>query len=296
MNDIPWHQLYDRADCGVEIDHFQPGDSYEEEVPLGAHRDDHYIFFLVESGNAELMIDFQVVPLTPGAIYFILPGQVHHRIKAEKAYGWYLAIDNGLLSAEQRHIFEARLALQQPAGLNAYEQQRFSAVLSLLYRHYLEQDGQPFYRPILYSFTQVFTGMVAVLYQNAAGTGLSSNRKTQLSQSFKSLLTERYKTLKSPSAYAGLLNVSTAYLNEALKHTTGLPVSYWIIQALMLEAKRLLYYTNTTVKEIAFELGYEDHTYFSRLLKNRLGRRRWLFEALTANSAINTLLATLIGN
>lgn len=279
MNDIPWHQLYDRADSGVEIDHFEPGDSYEEDEPLGAHRDDHYIFFLVESGNAELMIDFHVVPLTPGEIYFILPGQVHHRINAEMAYGWYLAIDTSLLSAAQRQVFEERLALQQPVSLNETEQQRFQQVLEPLYRHYQEQAAEPFYHPILYSFIQVFTGMVAALYQRAESTGIAPNRKTQLTQAFKALLTEKHKTLKSPSAYAGLLNVSTAYLNEALKATTGLPVSHWIIQELMLEAKRLLYYTNSTVKEIAFELGYADHTYFSRLFKEQVGQTPLAFRA-----------------
>jgi AraC family transcriptional activator of pobA len=39
------------------------------------------------------------------------------------------------------------------------------------------------------------------------------------------------------------------------------------MQEVVLEAKRLLYYSRLNVKEIAYELGYEDHTYFSRLFK-----------------------------
>jgi AraC-like DNA-binding protein len=39
----------------------------------------------------------------------------------------------------------------------------------------------------------------------------------------------------------------------------------------VLEAKRLLYYTDMDVKEIAFSLGYEDHTYFSRLFSKVAG-------------------------
>ena len=42
-------------------------------------------------------------------------------------------------------------------------------------------------------------------------------------------------------------------------------------QEIMLEAKRLLYHSNCSVKEIAHELGYEDHTYFSRLFKKTVG-------------------------
>lgn len=36
---------------------------------------------------------------------------------------------------------------------------------------------------------------------------------------------------------------------------------------MIIEAQRLLYYTENDVKEIAFSLGFEDHSYFSRLFK-----------------------------
>lgn len=93
----------------------------------------------------------------------------------------------------------------------------------------------------------------------------------ELSQQFKKLLARHVQTQKSPSAYAAMLNVSETYLNEALKKTTGLSVSYWILNEVMLEAKRLLYYSDQNVKQIAHNLGYEDHAYFSRLFKKAEG-------------------------
>jgi len=74
-----------------------------------------------------------------------------------------------------------------------------------------------------------------------------------------------------------MLNVSETYLNEALKKVTGLSVSYWIQQEVLLEAKRLLYYSEMNVKEIAHTLGYTDHTYFSRLFKKTEGTTPLLF-------------------
>lgn len=38
-----------------------------------------------------------------------------------------------------------------------------------------------------------------------------------------------------------------------------------------MEAKRLLYYSQLTVKEIAHDLGYEDHSYFSRMFRKVTG-------------------------
>jgi AraC-like DNA-binding protein len=105
------------------------------------------------------------------------------------------------------------------------------------------------------------------------------SRPVQLAQDFKKLLVEHVRTLKSPSAYAAKLNVSETYLNEALKKATGLSVSYWIQQEVILEAKRLLYYSQLNVKEIAHALGYEDHAYFSRLFKKAEGVTPLAFKA-----------------
>ncbi|MFD2872148.1 helix-turn-helix domain-containing protein [Mucilaginibacter ximonensis] len=272
MPTIPMHLLQDRAEIGIEIDYFKPGDKPEEEEPLGAHRDDHYIFFLVERGAAQLMIDFEVMRFTPNTLYFVLPGQVHHRISADMAYGWFLAVDTGLLTNEQRQVFEQRLTLQLPIALSDEMAGEFKEVLKPLFRHYCDNEGQPFYRQVLYSLLQAFTGMVAAQYkEQEAQSGMLFNRKYQLTQEFKTLLSNNLKEVKSPSAYAEKLNVSEVYLNEALKNTTGFPVSYWIMQEVMLEAKRLLFYTALNVKEIAHELGYEDHTYFSRIFKQQSG-------------------------
>jgi AraC family transcriptional activator of pobA len=81
-----------------------------------------------------------------------------------------------------------------------------------------------------------------------------------------------YKQLKSPGDYAAALHLSLSYLNEAVKEATGFTITYWIHQEVMLEAKRLLYHSSCTVKEIAYELGYEDPTYFSRLFKKTVGK------------------------
>ncbi len=268
---IPIHQLLDRSDTGLEIHYFRPGDYADKKETMGAHRDDHYIFFLVESGAADLMVDFQRMAFVPGTLYFVLPGQVHHRINNDMAYGWFLAVDTGLLTAEQRQVFEQRLVLQQPIHLDPDRLERHQSVLQPLFRHYQNDPTSAFYRQVLYALLQAFTGMVAAEFKYAEKQSGQRSRKMELAQAFKQALSESYKTRKRPSAYAEALHVSPAYLNEALKQVTGLSVSYWISQEVMLEAKRLLCYTALSVKEIAHELGYDDHAYFFRLFRQHSG-------------------------
>ena len=274
------HQLQDRTESGLEMDYFIPGGKADKSETLGAHRDDHYMFFLVESGSAQLMIDFELISFVPGMLYFVLPGQVHHRIDNVAAHGWFLAVDTGLLTPEQRLVFEQRLTLQRPVVLLPHEQERYHNLLQQLYLHYSSDAARPFYRQVLYSLLQAFTGVAAAQYREAENTGGQLSRKAELAQAFKTLLTIHVRSIKSPSDYAEKLNVSTAYLNEALKKITGMPVSYWIMQEVTLEARRLLYYSQLNVKEIAYELGYEDHTYFSRVFRQHTGMTPLAFRRL----------------
>ena len=279
MPAIPMHQLLDRSKIGLQINYFQAGDHKDEADTMAAHRDDHYIFFLVESGTAGLMIDFQRIEFDPRSLYFVLPGQVHYRISNEMAYGWFLAVDTGLLTTEQRQVFEQRLNLQELMHLDEDSHQRYQNVLMPLLKHYQSDSSAPFYLQILYALLQAFIGMVASEYKSAEKKEGQHSRKMELSQLFKQQLSKAYKTMKSPSAYAEFLHVTPAYLNEALKQITGMPVSYWIINEVMLEAKRMLYYTQLSVKEVAQELGYNDPNYFFRLFRQHNGITPMAFRA-----------------
>jgi AraC family transcriptional activator of pobA len=267
VKDIPVHQLNDRTNGGIEIRYFKKDETPKEVNTLGAHRDDHYMFFLMETGNASLMIDFDELFLTPASIYYILPGQVHYRKKNGSAAGWFIAIDPLIVPPGCRNVFEDHLLLQKPIVLNDEQFGQCKRLLILLEEKHRESCENPFYNAIVHSLIKSFLAMAASYFNCATNAIARSSRPAQLSQDFKKLLVQNLKTIKSPSEYAELLNVSESYLNEALKKITGFTVSYWITYEVMLEAKRLLYYSQLTVKEIAHSLGYEDHAYFSRLFK-----------------------------
>ena len=85
------------------------------------------------------------------------------------------------------------------------------------------------------------------------------------------MLTTELKREKSPSAYAGMLNITEGYLNEAVRRVTGMNVSAYIRSQVVTEAKRELMYTSLSAKEIAYSLGYDDYVYFSKLFKKAAG-------------------------
>jgi len=268
MKGIPVHQLKDRIGSGLEVRYFAPGDVMSDEAAkLGAHRDDHYIFFLLESGVSSLMIDFHEVLLNASCIYYVLPGQVHHRIRAQQAGGWFVALDTLLIPPDYRDVFENRLMLQQPFVLNDKLLSQCRSLLCVLEQKLYEDEQAAFNISVIHSLLQSFLGIAAGGFCEQTDPRDRQSRPAQISQEFKKILLSGFRTIKSPSAYASQLNVSESYLNESLKKVTGFSVTYWIQHEVVLEAKRMLYYTSLSVKEVAHQLGYEDHTYFSRLFK-----------------------------
>ena len=87
-------------------------------------------------------------------------------------------------------------------------------------------------------------------------------------QNLKNFIEIHFKTKHSPSDYAYLLNITPKALGKITKAHFNKTLSDLISERIIIEAKRELYLTNKAIKEIAYELGYEDEHYFSRFFKN----------------------------
>lgn len=87
-------------------------------------------------------------------------------------------------------------------------------------------------------------------------------------QNLKNYIELHFKTKHAPSDYAELLNITPNALAKITKNHFNKTLSHLITERIMIEAKRELYLTNKPVKEIAYELGYDDEHYFSRFFKN----------------------------
>ena len=94
MKHIPTHLLSDRTSIGLQLMRFKKDDlPMDDDKILGAHRDDHYMFFIFKNGTGSLMIDFNDVYLSEGMLYYVLPAQVHNRIRNKEVEGWFLKVD-----------------------------------------------------------------------------------------------------------------------------------------------------------------------------------------------------------
>lgn len=236
---------------------------------LGAHRDDHYMFVIQQQGMFVLELDFNIVTLNGASLSFVTPGQVHKYIDQKNSKGWFVFVDPKLVSIQYRGIFDAFLHYRQVV---AVQKENSVFVMTDALGELLNSKNMPMQKSVWQSLIQTIVGMVAshVLQAQEEQSGVSGSKYTLVTK-FKQLVKEKFRVNKQVKDYASMIHITPLYLNEMTKKITGFSASYWIHQEIILEAKRLLYYTDLTIMEIAYEVGYEDHAYFSRFFKKNTG-------------------------
>ena len=100
-----------------------------------------------------------------------------------------------------------------------------------------------------------------------ATNNINDTKEPFILQNLKDAIELNFKTKHAPSHYADLLNISAKALAKLSKAHFNKTLTDLISERIIIEAKRELYLTNKAVKEIAYELGYEDEHYFSRFFK-----------------------------
>lgn len=271
QTDIPTFSLNERNQSGLEIKRIEKVDSVKL-AQMTAHRDDHYALFFQEEGFSKMMVDFQEITATGSALLTVLPGQVHYGISVENIDGWFVALDATLINEHFRPVFNDIYTDPTPILLNEEEAAVIRSGVQLLFHIDSNKGTGNIYTNMLMGAIDAYVGLVTTQYHRRKPLLQQANlRIHSITRQFRSLLMVNFRTMKSPSAYATELNLSPSYLNESVKQVTGSPVSYWIHQEILLEAKRMLFYTENTVKEIAHGLGYQDHTYFIRLFSKSEG-------------------------
>lgn len=233
------------------------------------HRHDRHSFFLLESGTISIEIDFQKYKIKSPSVIYMHPNQVHRILAFKDVTVNSLAINNENLNPEYLNLLE-EITPATPLALKKETCYLISEVVSLCIK-IAERENKKLYHSSLKDFANGLVALVASQYIERTKPADKLSRLEIVTKAFNEILESNYTTIKRPTEYAQKLNISTPYLNECVKNTTGYSVSYHIQQRVILEAKRLLYHSDKSVKEIATELGYDDYPYFSRLFTKITG-------------------------
>jgi AraC family transcriptional regulator, transcriptional activator of pobA len=111
------------------------------------------------------------------------------------------------------------------------------------------------------------TNLLFIQIERLRSVELTPSSKTNHLTVFYSLLEENFISIKDVTVYASKLNITAKQLNRLCLKYLEKNASTLIEERVNLEAMRLLFNSNLTVKEVALSLGFDDPSYFNRYFK-----------------------------
>jgi AraC family transcriptional regulator, transcriptional activator of pobA len=153
----------------------------------------------------------------------------------------------------------------------APDEMRCLAVIADQIKREMQNRQEPD-QDVLLSYLKIFLiNAVRVKMEQRPGGPAEAGQLPSTLENLKNAIETNFKTLRSPGDYGKLLHISVKALNKASKTHFNKTLTSLIAERVIIEAKRELYLTAKPVKQVAFELGYDDEFYFSRFFKKNVG-------------------------
>jgi len=245
---------------------------YEADVLL-PHRKAYYMLVFTKHTRGRHWVDAVPYVRQNHALYFSSPSQVLVKEEPTPFWGTRLTFTEEFLALQQnaalRHLplienaQQAHELLLPPAD---------EAVLDDLLTQLEAEYCRPgeWQHPLLSAYLTVLLTHLSRLY-TAQFPGGEPSADQRLLRAYRASIEENYRDLHEVSAYAERLHISAGHLSEVVKAQSGKSAIKHLHERLVLEAKRLLLYTPQSLKEMAYDLGFSDASYFNRFFKRETG-------------------------
>lgn len=239
---------------------------------FAAHRHAHlHQILLIEDGGGEARIEGETYDLSNESLVNVPRGTVHGFKFFEGTHGWVVTLASELLE-ESLHDNEGLTSLLN-TPLVFKSNPAIRQVILDIFEEYPERNFARAH--ILRAHSTLLAGMVArAMAEKGEPQVLSGGSLTAsaLARRFEALVDQHYREHLGIADYAELLLVSPTHLSRVMKQATGRPASAAISERVMREARRNLTYSNLSVSELAYQLGFSDPAYFSRAFARETGQ------------------------
>ncbi len=278
-NGIPHYYLYGDQGPDVELDllHIEPlrdrSGPNDWRIRPHAHPDHMQILLVREGGGAIRMEERQLAIPTPGVL--VVPSGIVHQIDfAPGTDGFVVTAALGCLktaaAGDPRLIAAAGRAAVYPLEGTGVSIPAVIDTFQWLHREFIW--SAPGRRTAI--MAQFMRLLVVVLRLSIAhdDPGIAApDRDYDLLVRYRAALEAHFRTARALTFYAGELAVTPARLNAACKARTGKTASELLYERIVIEAKRYLIYTESSVAQVAHLTGFDDPAYFNRFFTQRVG-------------------------
>lgn len=239
--------------------------------PNTPHRVRFNMLVLIERGTGYHIVDFSRIPFKPGSVVFINKGQVQAFDFSSQPSGkaiLYTETFIDSLQATMRIPFLINLAVLEPhIHIEGTLKHSVSRLLDELQTEMGQVESDV-------AIVKSLFGALLMLLARARNNPAKNLRRVDAQKltSFLALVAQQYTHSRDASFYANTLGMTYKTLNLLCKKTTGSTAKHHIDQYVLLEAKRRLMIEQYDIATLAYELGFDEATNFTKFFKRHTGQ------------------------
>jgi AraC family transcriptional activator of pobA len=245
---------------------------YEADVLL-PHRKAYYMLVFTKHTRGRHWVDAVPYVRQDHALYFSSPSQLLVKEEPTPFWGTRLEFTEEFLALQQNAALRQLPLIENPQHghellLPPADETLVDDLLAKLEAEY-RRPGEWQHQLLSAYLTVLLTHLSRLYTEQYPGGEPSADQR--LLRTYRARIDEHFRERHEVGAYAELLHISAGHLSEVVKAQSGKSAIKHLHERLVLEAKRLLCYTPQSLKEMAFDLGFSDASYFNRFFKRETG-------------------------
>ena len=268
-----------RQDLAPEIEIVTIADIYSrhKHILSTPHRCSFYHIILVQKGTAMHHVDFTPVLLEPNSILFIGKETVQWFDKFACYEGWLILFTDGFFSSapDDVRFLGSTPLFNSPPDASLIHIKPVGNPFSELLKQMIEEQqqvGDYRQRPILKNLLYNFLLFAEREIKKERPEPVRQLPEFDNMRLFRDLLEIHFRKKKSVTFYLKNLNITEKKLNYATSAVAGRTPKEIIDDRVLLEAKRSLAFAYQSIKEICFELGFDEPTNFIKFFRRHTGK------------------------
>lgn len=237
-------------------------------TPTPLHRPNYNFIVHVTKGRAIEQIGAEIVTVASDDVLFIREGMIMGiREFSKDIEGHFILFENEVLNyILSRQELTQLFSVHHHIHLNTETSIWLTSLFDLMDKDFKSQSTN-----IQISYSLLKAGLQKII-AGEPGIGSPLHRADEITYQFKELLYQNFLIERSVSFYSSKLSISDNYLTRCLKTTTDQSPKEWINRVTILHSQLLLQDFLKDIAQIAYELNFEDPSYFGRLFKKITGQ------------------------
>jgi AraC family transcriptional regulator, transcriptional activator of pobA len=236
--------------------------------PKEDHFHDYEELIVITQGSLKHYIDFKVESVTGPFVCYISMGKMHRLEPNKDLRGWVINYKTEFIPDSKLNFYSnfftfTNIPLASGTCLN-----RFTKLCEIIYSEYKLEF-------IDYTTIRHLVNGLLSMFDAEKNRNIPLENDIKISQitsfnNFLGILEKNFRSDEGVSFYAGKMNTSERNLNLICRNNFHMSVSEIIETRKLIEAKRMLLYSDKTVSEIGYDLGYNEKSYFTRVFHSRM--------------------------